>query len=397
MVLMWLVYGCFYLNRLNLSPVIPLIIGDLKISHAQVGLITSFFFAFYSASEAVLGYLSDILGPRKIIAVGAIVSALANIFFSTGSNLLHLIAAQSINGIGQGGGWGPSVKLLSSWFPRSEIGRILGIYATSVSVFTVLAYVLAGYLGKTFGWRVVFWIFPIVVMFVLAVYWMVVRDRPGGINFEIFQHRTTRPEEKHLGKRNKYLVVISNVDIRLASVAFACLAYISYTNLIWIPTYLYESYSVSVVKASLLSSLYPALGLVARPLGGYLSDVTFGGHRKPLLLMGFSFILFSNFFLVITNHLGWAMTWILCVGFFDSLIVALFFVLLVDILPSESMGTGAGLMNAVGHTGSVCAMISAGILVDIFHSYKPVFLVSAILSCLAITLIWRIHEHQSQP
>ena len=41
--LMWLVYGCFYLNKLNLAPVIPLIIENLKISHTRIGLISAFF------------------------------------------------------------------------------------------------------------------------------------------------------------------------------------------------------------------------------------------------------------------------------------------------------------------------------------------------------------------
>ena len=147
LVLMWLVYGCFYLNRLNFAPVIPLIMDDLKLSHAQVGLISALFFALYAAAQLPAGYLSDILGPKKIISLGGVISALANLFFSAVSNILYLIGAQSLNGLGQGGGWGPSVKLLNNWFPESERGRALGAFCTCVSIFTVLAYILAGYIG----------------------------------------------------------------------------------------------------------------------------------------------------------------------------------------------------------------------------------------------------------
>jgi len=178
--LMWLVYGCFYLNRLNFAPVIPLIIEDLKISHAQVGLISTFFFAFYAAAQLPAGYFSDILGPRKIVALGGIISALANLFFSAGYSLFYLIGFQSLNGLGQGGGWGPSVKLMNNWFPESARGRALGIYATCVCIFSVLAYVLAGYLGKTFGWRAAFWTVPIILLSILFVYWVVVADHPDG-------------------------------------------------------------------------------------------------------------------------------------------------------------------------------------------------------------------------
>jgi len=166
---MWLFYGCFYQNRLNFAPVIPLIIQDLKLSYTQVGLISTFFFAFHAAAQFPAGYLSDIFGPRKIITFGGVTSALANFFFSAGHSLFYLIGFQSLNGLGQGGGWGSSVKLLNNWFPESARGRALGIYATCVCTFSVLAYVLAGYPGKAFGWRAAFWTPPIILLSVLFV------------------------------------------------------------------------------------------------------------------------------------------------------------------------------------------------------------------------------------
>jgi len=110
LVLAWLVYGCFYLNRLNLSPVIPLIIEDLKISYAQIGLISTVFFAFYAAAQFPAGYLSDILGPRKIITLGGLISALANFLFGAGSGFFYLIGFQSLNGLGQGEAGGPALN-----------------------------------------------------------------------------------------------------------------------------------------------------------------------------------------------------------------------------------------------------------------------------------------------
>jgi NNP family nitrate/nitrite transporter-like MFS transporter len=79
--------------------------------------------------------------------------------------------------------------------------------------------------------------------------------------------------------------------------------------------------------------MYPAAGIIARPLGGYLSDVTFGGRRRPLLLIGLFFILLSTVLLASTKHLGWAVILIVCVGFFDQLICTLFFALELDMLP----------------------------------------------------------------
>jgi len=384
--LMWLVYGCFYLNRLNFAPVIPLIMEDLKLSHAQVGLISALFFALYAAAQLPAGYLSDILGPKRIITFGSVISALANFFFSAVSSMFYLIGAQSLNGLGQGGGWGPSVKLLNNWFPESERGRALGAFCTSVSIFTVLAYVLAGYLGETFGWRAAFWTTPMILLSVVFVFWMVIDDHPG---------RPPEPDGANSGNRNRLIAILSNKDLRMVCFGFSCLNYISYCNLVWVPAYLHESYSLSVITASLFAGMYPAAGIIARPLGGYLSDVTFGGRRRPLLLIGLFFILLSTVLLASTKHLGWAVILIVCVGFFDQLICTLFFALELDMLPSELAGTGAGFVDAGGHLGSMSAMFISGLLVDLFSSYKPMFFALSILACIAVVAVLRIRERKT--
>ena len=390
--LMWLVYGCFYLNRLNFAPVIPLIMEDLKLSHTQVGLISTFFFAFHAAAQFPAGYLSDILGPRKIITLGGVTSALANLFFSAGSSLFYLIGFQSLNGLGQGGGWGPSVKLLNNWFPESERGRALGTYVTCVCIFSVLVYALAGYLGKTFGWRAAFWTLPIILLSVLFVYWVVVADYPDGNSVQSFQYRPPEPAEKSPGNRNRLIVILSNRDMRMACLGFSCLNYIRYGILIWLPAYLYETYGLSVVTASLLAGVYPMAGLAASPVGGYLSDVTFGGRRKPLLLIGLSFVLLSTIFLASADRLEWAMILIVSVGFFEQLIAPLFFALELDLLPPELAGTGAGFLEAGGHLGSMCAIFFSGLLVDVFGSYNPVFLVLGIVAAIGVAIILFIRE-----
>jgi sugar phosphate permease len=222
---------------------------DLKISHVQIGLIGTFFLAFYSVAQFPVGYLSDIVGPRKIIIIGGVTSAVANVFFSAGTSLFYLIGFQGLNGLGQGGGWVPGVKLLNNWFPKSERGRTLGLFGTCESIFIVFAYILAVYLGKMFGWRVVFRILPMILLFVLFVYWVVVDDHPDRISAQNFRYRTPEPGEKSSENRYKLIVILSNKNVRMTCIGFFCLMYISYCNLIWLPAYLYESYGLSVVKA----------------------------------------------------------------------------------------------------------------------------------------------------
>lgn len=149
-----------YLNRLNISPVIPLIMKDLNISHAHMGLITTFFFLAYSVTQFPAGYLGSLLGHKKVIAIGAIISAGANLLFGIGNSLNYLILCQGLNGLGQGGTWAPSVGIVANWFTRMERGCVFGIYATCVSAFTILSYVISSMLGQKSGWRIAFIVPP---------------------------------------------------------------------------------------------------------------------------------------------------------------------------------------------------------------------------------------------
>jgi NNP family nitrate/nitrite transporter-like MFS transporter len=259
------------------------------------------------------------------------------------------------------------------------------MFCTCVSIFTVFAYVVSGYLGETFGWRAAFWTTPMILLSVVFVFWRVVEDHPG---------RCSEADEIYPGNKNRLVAVLSNKDLRMVCLGFSCLNYVSYCNLVWVPSYLHESYAVSIVTASIFASMYPAVGLLARPLGGYLSDITFGRRRRPLILIGLFSILLSTALLATSNHLGWAVVLIVCVGFFDQLIGTLFFALELDILPSEIAGIGAGFVDAGGHLGSMSAMFISGLLVDLFNSYKPMFLALSILSGIAIVAVFRIHERK---
>ena len=211
LVLMWLVYGCFYLNRLNFAPVIPLIMEDLKLSHAQGHTTTRHVARSASSSSPPAGYLSDILGPKRIITFGSVISALANFFFSAVSSMFYLIGAQSLNGLGQGGGWVMRVDRPHNWFPESERGRALGAFCTAGWTIPNLSYVLAGYLGETFGWRAAFWTTPMILLSVVFVFWMVVDDHPG---------RPPEPDGANSGNRNRLIAILSNKDLRMVCLGF---------------------------------------------------------------------------------------------------------------------------------------------------------------------------------
>ncbi|MCP4021387.1 MAG: MFS transporter [Desulfobacteraceae bacterium] len=388
----WLIYGFFYLNRLNLSPVIPLIMSDLEISHARIGLIGASFYAFYTMIQLPAGYLSDLFGARKILFAGGLISAFSNIIFSVGSGLWHLIPSQCLNGLGQGCGFSPIIKIIDQHFPFSQRGRVLGLVMTSTAVFNVAVFFLAGYIGQTFGWRAVFWSAPLVFIPVLFLFKTKMRIPSLDIPLKEALTEPSAPETIKLKSFIRTNSLVFSRELCLLGLGFFSLCYITYSNLIWLPSFIFESYHVSLVQASFIAALYPLSGFVSRPLGGYISDVIFKGKRKQTILIGLFAILVSTLLLARIEDFHINIYFIILIGFFDNLIGPLFFAWMLDLVPNNRSGSGAGALQFFGHTGTILSIYFSGIIVDVFQSYRPFFMILCGISILGTISVCLISE-----
>lgn len=381
----WLMYGLYYLNRLNIAPVIPLMREDLGLSYTQIGLITASFYGLYTFTQLPAGYLGDRLGPRRVITLGGLISSLSNLIFSQLGSLPLLAGFHALNGVGQGGGWSPSVKLLVNWFSREKLGTVLGLYTTCVSVFTIVAYLLSGYLGQRFGWRLSFIVPGLVLACFCSAYWMVVRDSPlkqspTGLG-ELPSSRTVTGD---------FSILVRHRQLWIIFLCFFCLLYIQFGGMIWYPTYLQGTFGIDVFQAGTLTSVFPLMGLVARPLGGILSDRLFHGRRKPVILSGMAAMTVCLFLLSLARELWYAVLLLASVGFCFQFFNFLFFTLPSVMLPLNLVGTGSGFLDTGGHLGSLLAMFLSGWFIDHFGSYRAIliaFWVMGLIGFLAALLM----------
>ena len=385
-------YGFFYLNRLNIAPVIPLIIVDLKLSYTQMGFITASFYGVYTFSQTLAGYLGDRLGPRKVITLGGLCSALSNLIFSQMGTLPLLLGLHASNGVGQSGGWAPSVKLLVNWFPKEKLGFILGLFTTSISLFTVLAYLISGYLGQHFGWRIAF-IFPSILLALLCLfYWITVRDFPSEVGLKGVH---VSPLKRTV--RGDFSLLIRNRQMWTAFLSAFCLLYIQYGGMVWFPTYLQGTFHTSVLKAGILASVFPLMGIVARPLGGILSDRLFKGENKPLILIGMGIVIISLMILSRTKDIRWVVFLMALIGFSYQSFSFLIFTLPSRMLPPSLVSTGNGFLDTGGHLGSLMAMLISGWLIDHFKSYSAVLIVFWMIGLVGFFSVLLMKEERREP
>jgi sugar phosphate permease len=395
LLLSWLFFGMYYATRFNYSPMIPLIRAELEISNAQAGWLMAFFFVTYTMFQLPAGFLADRYGPRKVIVGGALISIAGNLVFSQGNTFAALACGQLINGIGQAMGWNSALKLIVSWFSRARRATAIGLFATCVTVGSSAGIRLAGYLGDHLGWRSAFIVPPAMMAVVGVIFWLVVRDSPGARGLPEFDDEVALENMIAGDPRSRLAVVLGHPTLWMVGLVYFFFVYVQFGCLVWIPSILKETYDLTVDRASTIASLVLLPGVLAAPVGGYVSDRYFRGRRKPLLLLGLTILSGSCFLLASGVGQAAATALLAVVGLMIIMPDILLAAYPSDLLSRKLAATGMGFLTTFTSTAGIVTTPATGKIVDYFHSYQAPFVSFGIAALLATVLTLLINERHA--
>jgi sugar phosphate permease len=363
----------YYIARFNFSAVIPLIRADLGLSNARAGGLMAFFFVTYTAFQLPAGFLADRTGPRKVLTLGALISIAGNLIFSQGSSYLVLTIGQLVNGMGQAVGWSSAVKLIVSWFPRSGRGTAIGLFVTCVTVGSSLGIRLSGFLGDHFGWRSSFMVPALMLAAVTGIFWIFARDNPGEKGLPEFEDETHLEQQIENDVRSRLRMVMTHRTLWMVAVVYFLFVYVQFGCLVWIPSFLKETYTISIDRASTIAFYILLPGVVASPLGGFLSDRVFKGRRKPLLIIGLAILAAASFLLSLKLSIGLAGIVLAVVGLMILMPDVLLAAFPSDIMSRKLSATAMGFLATFTSAAGIFTTPLSGKIADLFQSYGAVF------------------------
>ncbi|MBA2719833.1 MAG: MFS transporter [Chloroflexi bacterium] len=127
-------------------PLLPLYATSLGATPTVLGLLTSSFAVLIAVGQLAGGYLVERVAPRRLVSVGIVTYAVANVLISTAGVALHLIAFRSIAGLGAGINQVSERLYIAHAIDRTRLAFANGVLSAAGSAGAVLGPAIGGLL-----------------------------------------------------------------------------------------------------------------------------------------------------------------------------------------------------------------------------------------------------------
>ncbi len=376
----WLVFFVAFLDRVNLSVAMPLIAKEFSLSPEQVGYLFSAFFITYTVFQIPGGYLSDKVGPKKILLIALTWWSIMTIATGFARTFSQFFLVRALFGVGEGLQPPCAFKLNSNWFPNQERATANAIFTSACSFGPAIAPSIAVAIIGLWGWQALFYIFGGLGFFILPLVYLFVKNSPEE------DPSITKAELEYIKNGQVETVVSTNEETSVGLMSVLknrniCLLALTYFGfmcaffglLSWLPSYLVKARGFELVKMGIFSGLpFLALG-IAQPFGGWLSDKVFLGHRKTqaiLVNLAAGPVLYG---VVAAPTETIAMVLLVCTGFLVGMAFGPLWAMPMESVKRSYVGMATGIMNAGGSIGGILSPIIIGYLVGM-SGYNAAFI-----------------------
>jgi MFS family permease len=233
---------------------------ELVLTPAQLGLMTSLFFAVFAAVQLPLGSALDRFGPRWTTPALMLVGAVGSLLFALAPSFEVLALARALIGLGMAGVLMGALKAFSGWFPPGRFATVSGIFLAIGSSGALGAATPLALLNSAYGWRAVFaWGALIVALSAIAIV--------------LFSRNAPRPALEPDVEEGGFGAIFR--EVRFWRVALLCLAVagsmFAYQGL-WAGPYLKEALGRSELEVGNLLLLMSGGVVVGYVVSGWLAD-----------------------------------------------------------------------------------------------------------------------------
>jgi MFS family permease len=383
-----------YMDRSALSVAAPLVMKDLRLDAAQLGIIFSSFFAGYALFTLIGGSAADLFGPKRVFALSMSTWSVFCGLTATAVGFSSLLIVRVLFGCGEGPFGAAANKMVSNWFPPRQIATAIGIANAGTPIGGALAGTVAGWLAVRYGWRTSFVVLAAIGLLWTLCWVLAVTDRPAVPQGQRDLEDLKKERRKLAAPRESQppLSFYRQPTVIATGISFFSYAYVLYFFLSWFPSYLTMSRHLDVSRMSLLNAIPWVLGTFGLVFSGLICDLL--ALICPDLLAARKFVLVSCLVLAgtcitltgLVSSLSWAVALMAVTIFCVYLTGATYWAIIQEVVSAEHVGAASGFVHLIANCAGIVGPAVTGFIVQATGAFTSAFLLAggvALLGALA--------------
>lgn len=343
-------------------------------------------FALNRAESGLLGpiqgWLTDRVGPRRVIQLGAVIAAVGFVLFSRVNSLWQFFIFYPIAAIGVAlMGIVTLMTAIVNWFDRRR-SLALALYMAGFALGGLFVPLLVWFM-RTYGWRSAAIASAVLILVIVLPLSRVIYHRPADLGQTVDGLDPNQPPPPRPVHATKVSEVHFTPREALRTRSFWFISFGHMTALLVVSVvlahlalFLTEDEGISLQQAAFVIGALPLLQLAGQTAGGYLGDrydkrlLSAGAmvaHVVALLLLAFGG-LWAIILFIPLHGIAWGLRGPLMGG------------LRADYFGATSFGQILGLSSLIVMLGTIVGPVLAGVLNDSTGSYRIGFIVVAVLA-----------------
>ncbi len=299
-----LLYASYYMCRYNFRFATPGMREEFGFSTFQITGILSAWALAYGTGQLVNGLLTDRIGGKISLLIGAVGTIVINLIFGFASfagTFGTFAFIWLLNGYFQAYGAPGMIKINAAWFNRTERGTFAGIFGFMIqfgqfAINNLAPVILAGFTVGVWvvaegDWRWLFRIPPLMVAFVAILLVIFVKETPekagypGAVEDE---HSAAGETGVRVTLRESFAKIFRHPLIWFYAMAYACTGAVRNSSdqlmVLYFQDQLHLNLADKPPAVYWTVNLMPLVAVLGSFTAGIVSDKIFKGHRSPVAM-----------------------------------------------------------------------------------------------------------------
>jgi NNP family nitrate/nitrite transporter-like MFS transporter len=367
---------CFYAWSM-FGPLGPTLQDHLGLSEFQLAVVVAIPVILGSVLRIPMGILSDRFGGRRIFTALMAYSVVPLVLIA----LFHasfgaVVALGFLLGV-TGSSFAVGVPFVNRWYAAERQGYALGVYGMGMGG-TVLAALTAPRIAKHFGLSAPFWLAAALLAAMTVIFWILARDAPS-------------PDRGATRSPLSFTAPLRIFRRNARAWALTLFYFLSFGGFVamflYLPKLLTGVHGLSDTDAGYRAAGFAVLAVVARPVGGWLSDRI--GAERVLRIAFVATIALAAVLAATYRHMVPLTIACLTVAVALGLGTGAVFKLVAEWFPEE-VGAVTGVVGAAGGLGGFFPPLVMALVKGLTGSYTLGFVLLALVAVACLVVLMRL-------